>query len=236
MEWEPPDRSGPRHVRRRRCHAPRSGCRSKVGGLEPGVFASLDPRLMSVTPIGVGVFQLPRRDLTTSRLHGSLDRRVRCIRPLGPHPRQTAPPRRARHPSTTRPEGAEEMSRGSSEATPPVTRPTPTAAPREGCQNAGSVESMGADDHPSQSGSRSAMGIPRPGPALVGQGSGDHPSIAGGSPVANSPRASNGARRATAVSGQANALLQNGGNTDTPSLQSDLTGHPESRTMAGVVE
>ena len=30
------------------------GCRSKVGGREPGVFASLDPRLMSVTPIGVG--------------------------------------------------------------------------------------------------------------------------------------------------------------------------------------
>ena len=151
------------------------------------------------------------------------------------HP-QPAPPGGARHPPTTRPEGAEEISRGSSEATPPVTRPTPTGAPREGCQNAGSVESMGANDHPSQSGSRSPMGIPRPGPALVGQGSGDHPSIAGGSPVANSPAASQVASRGTAVAGPANALLQNGGNTDTPSLQSDLTGHPESRTMTKVLE
>jgi hypothetical protein len=30
-----------------------SGCRSFLGGGQPGVFASLDPRLMSVTPLGV---------------------------------------------------------------------------------------------------------------------------------------------------------------------------------------
>ena len=48
-------RSGPRHVRVRRFHAPLSGCRSIMGNRQPGVFASLDPRLISVTPVGVGV-------------------------------------------------------------------------------------------------------------------------------------------------------------------------------------
>jgi hypothetical protein len=40
------------------------------GGRQPGVFASLDSRLISVTPTGVGVFQPPRCDHTTSREPG----------------------------------------------------------------------------------------------------------------------------------------------------------------------
>jgi len=37
---------------------------------QPGVFASLDPRLISVTPIGVGVLERPGRSKTTSREPG----------------------------------------------------------------------------------------------------------------------------------------------------------------------
>ncbi len=36
-----------------RVHAPLSGCRSCLGGVVPGVFASLDPRLISVIPTGI---------------------------------------------------------------------------------------------------------------------------------------------------------------------------------------
>jgi hypothetical protein len=43
------------------------GVQVNPGARQPGVFASLDPRLMSVTPTGVCVWQPPRRHQTTSR-------------------------------------------------------------------------------------------------------------------------------------------------------------------------
>ena len=43
------------------------GVQLNPGARQPGVFASLDPRLMSVTPTGVCVLQPPRRHQTTSR-------------------------------------------------------------------------------------------------------------------------------------------------------------------------
>ena len=49
-------------------------------GRQPGVFASLDPRLISVTPIGVGLSQAISGLKTTSRVKGPL-----CP-PLGVHP------------------------------------------------------------------------------------------------------------------------------------------------------
>jgi hypothetical protein len=55
-----------------RSRTPSRGAVRGCGDRQPGVFASLDPRLMSVTPIGVGVLEQPGRSKTTSRKPGPL--------------------------------------------------------------------------------------------------------------------------------------------------------------------
>jgi hypothetical protein len=155
MEWEPPGRSGPRHVHGRRFHAPLSGCRSILGDANRGCRFARPPanfcdpyrgrRIVSATSSADDIAATP-------------DLRVRRIRPLGPHPPQTVPGQRTHRPSEIALEGLEKLAGGRAKRTPPVIRPQPTAAPREGCQNAGFIESMGADEHPSPLGFWPAIG------------------------------------------------------------------------------
>ena len=206
------------------------GVQVHPGGRQPGVFASLDPRLMSVTPIGVGAFSAPHRHQTTSREPGPPCPAAGCPaeNPRAPggglhlgSARDSTARNSIGHPFTHRSRGAGvvfgpptggvrfarppanvcDPSRGrrivSATSSPDdiaatrtsvsdvsarwvpihhkpfrgneftvhpklpwrglrnepgverrVTRPQPTAALREGCQNAGFVESIVADDRP----------------------------------------------------------------------------------------
>jgi len=113
-----------------------------MGDGVPGVFASLDPRLMAVTPIGVTGATASRycaearacglnvaadrmgsrRMAPYSRLGASSVERVfQPVRPNGEG--ETACGYRANLSQEHAPRGATEMSRESSEATPPVIRP-----------------------------------------------------------------------------------------------------------------
>jgi hypothetical protein len=82
------------------------GVQFNPGARQPGVFASLDPRLMSVTPTGVCVLQPPRRHQTTSRQP----------RPTCPTAGAASTTNRSLVPRTTSthdpPRKAKEMSRG----------------------------------------------------------------------------------------------------------------------------
>ena len=125
---------GPHRFHPSRVHAPLSGCRSIMGDRHRGCRFARPPANFCDPYRGRPVGP---HHVVTRRHRGHPDLRVRRIRPLGVHPPQTAPPGRARHPPTTRPEGAEEISRGSSEATtpshpPPTNRCTPRGVPERG--------------------------------------------------------------------------------------------------------
>jgi hypothetical protein len=135
-----------------RFHAPLSGCSTVMGDQLPGVFASLDPRLISVTPVGVTDATASRycaearacglnvaadrmgsrRMAPYSRLGASSVERVfQPVRPNGEG--ETACGYRANLSQEHAPIGATEISRGLSEATPPVTRPPTRTGTLKGC-------------------------------------------------------------------------------------------------------
>jgi hypothetical protein len=105
------------------------GVQVNPGARQPGVFASLDPRLMSVTPTGVCVLQPPRRHQTTSRQP----------RPTCPTAGAPSTTNRSPVPRTTSthdpPRRGQRNEPGVSEATPQEL-PLNSQGPREGCVKA----------------------------------------------------------------------------------------------------
>jgi hypothetical protein len=87
----------PRQVPPSRVHAPLTGCRSGVWGVVPGLFASLDPRLISVIPTGIDRrdFVMPHdRHVFALRSHETLTPPGHTRRPAVREPALTTPRRR----------------------------------------------------------------------------------------------------------------------------------------------
>ena len=119
-----------------------------------------------MTPTGVGIFQSARRPQTTLAA-ARTDASAVAARWVPIHHK---PPHRAAHDihQQPAPKGLKKLAGGRAKRTPPVTRPQPTAAPREGCVNASLARStrvgFGGRDAPDRRAVREPGGDHRMGP------------------------------------------------------------------------